>query len=183
MDLLPTEEQNQIVDASIGFLDKELPVERLHGVDKDNPLMTPALLTSMAELGWFGIGLSEDLGGVGYGLREETLLFVELGRYLVSPAVLGSVLATRVAALAGNDALAQSIMAGGKSVGLCVARYKQRPEIGAMVSGEFYAFESEDADLVLIADEDGVALVEKSAISILGPLCVWMTRYKWPKPV
>ena len=77
MDLLPTEEQTQIVDASVSFLENELPVDRIHKVDADNPLITSEILKNMAELGWFGIGMSEELGGVGYGLKEEALLFVE----------------------------------------------------------------------------------------------------------
>jgi len=169
MDLLPTEEQNQIVDASIDFLKNELPVERIHNVDADNPLINKSILSKIAELGWFGIGLPEDLGGVGYGLREETLLFVELGRFLSSPVLLGNVLGTRVAAISGNEELAGQIMSGEKLVAVAIARYGQQATVKETVTGEFYVFEGEDADLVLIADEGGMALVDKSAISIFRP--------------
>lgn len=146
MDLLPSAEQHQIVDACIQFLDKEHPVERLHKVNDSNPLIHRALLARMADLGWFGLALPEDKGGVGYSLKEETLLFVELGRFLVSPAVLGSVLGARVATLAGNTALAEKIISGEQMVGVAISDY---------------VFEAFDADLVLFADEKGVALVEK----------------------
>lgn len=150
MDLLPSVEQQQIVDACIQFLEKELPVERIHQVNDSNPLMNRSMLGKMAELGWFGLALSEEQGGVGYSLKEETLLFIALGRYLVSPAVLGSVLGARVAAMTGNNALAQEIISGKKFVGLAISDY---------------LFEAVDADLVLFADAVGVSLVEKSSLS------------------
>jgi len=166
MDLLPSEEQKQIINACVSFLENELPVDRLHKVNEKNPLITRELLAKMAELGWFGLGLSEEQGGVGYGLKEEALLFIELGRFLVSPAVLGSVIGAHLAALAGEKELAASIVSGEKLIAVAVPTYTQKPEITNTVSGEFYVFEGRDADLILIADENGLALVEKSSISI-----------------
>lgn len=149
MDLLPTAEQQQIVDACIQFLEKEHPVDRLHKVNDSNPLINRALLSQMAELGWFGLALSEEQGGVGYSLAEETLLFIELGRSLVSPAVLGSVLGARVAALAGKPDLAAQIISGEKQVAVSVADY---------------FFEGVEADLLLISDEKSTTLLEKSSL-------------------
>lgn len=166
MDLLPSEEQNQIVAASLSFLENELPVERIHQVNDNNPLITHVWLAKMAELGWFGLGLNEEQGGVGYGLKEEVLLFVELGRFLVSPAILGSVIGAHLATQAGKNELSAAIIAGEKLIALAVATHRQPPEIGASVSGEFYVFEGKDADLVLFVDEQGLALVEKTAISV-----------------
>ena len=166
MDLLPSEEQKQIISACLSFLENELPVDRIHHVNDNNPLITHAWLAKMAELGWFGLGISEEQGGVGYGLKEEMLLFVELGRFLVSPAVLGSVIGAHMATLAGDKPLAAAIIAGEKLIAVAVPSYTQKPEIAATVSGDFYVFEGRDADLVLVADEQGLALVEKSAISI-----------------
>ena len=167
MDLLPSEEQNQIVSASVSFLENELPVDRIHKVNESNPLITHELLAKMAELGWFGLGLSEEQGGVGYGLKEEVLLFVEMGRFLVSPAVLGSVIGAHLASLAGNKTLAASIVSGEKLIAVAIPTYAQKPEIHAQVTGEFYVFEGSDADLILLADENGLALVEKSSISLM----------------
>jgi len=170
MDLLPSEEQKQIINACVSFLENELPVERIHKVDASNPLITPDLLARMAELGWFGLGLSEEQGGVGYGLKEEVLLFVELGRFLVSPAVLGSVMGAHLASLAGNKTLAASIISGEKLIAVAIPTHAQKPEIHAQVTGEFYVFEGSDADLILLVDENGLALVEKSAVSVFQPI-------------
>lgn len=160
MDLLPSPEQQQIVDACVVFLSREHPVERLHKVGDGNPLLNRALLARMADLGWFGLGLAENQGGVGYSLKEETLLCVEMGRFLVSPAVLGSVLGARAAVASGQAALAESIIAGEKLIGLAIASSGGMDRDGH-IRGDYYLFEALDADLVLFADEQGVALVEK----------------------
>lgn len=148
MDLLPHDEQRQIVEACLQFLAKEHPVERLHQVNDSHPLINRPLLRQMADLGWFGLALPEAQGGVGYSLKEEALLFVELGRYLVSPAVLGSVLGARVAAVGGNTALAEKIISGEKQVAVSVGDY---------------VFEGVGADLILVGDQQATALLEKSA--------------------
>jgi len=84
----------------------------------------------------------------------------------VSPAVLGSVIGAHLAALAGKEDLAAAIISGEKLIAVAIATNSQKPEIGETVSGEFYVFEGRDADLVLVADENGLALVQKSSISI-----------------
>lgn len=170
MDLLPSEEQKQIVSACLNFLENELPVDRIHHVNDSNPLITHEWLAKMAELGWFGLGIGDAQGGVGYGLKEEVLLFVELGRFLVSPAVLGSVIGAHLATQAGNQQLASAIIAGKKLIAVAVPTHKQKPDIAATVSGEFYVFEGHDADLVLFASEQGLALVEKNAIAVFQDL-------------
>lgn len=163
MDLLPNSEQRQIVDACIQFLENELPVEGIHKVNEQNPLINHMMLAKMADLGWFGLGLTEELGGVGYSLKEEVLLFVELGRFLVSPSVLGSVLGARVAALAAHVDVAEQIIAGKKKVGLAVSCSSDNV-VSEVIKGDFYLFECAEADMVLFADEGGVALAAKSVL-------------------
>lgn len=170
MDLLPSAEQNQIVDAAISFLQHELPVERIHKVDEKNPLINHGSLEQIAGLGWLGIGLPEDLGGVGFGLREETLLFIEFGRYLVSPAVLGSVLAVRCAAFSGNRQLSDELLAGRKLVALAIPVASEKPRLAGHVSGDFYVFEGKHADLILVVDEKGSAIIDKKSVSVFEEL-------------
>lgn len=164
MDLLPTEEQQQIVDATIDFLKNELPVSRVHKVRGDIPLISRDQWKQIAELGWFGIGLAEEHGGVGYSLAEETLIFREFGRYLTSPSILGAVLGARVAAGSGNDELITAIVGGEKMVGVSNA-VSQDAKIGETVSGEFQLIEADGVDLVLFVGEESAALVDRSAIS------------------
>ena len=85
MDLLPTEEQQQIIDTAANFLASEFPVQQL--VNLTNAEFSRQHLRQIAELGWIGIGLPDAYNGVGYGLSEEALLFAELGRNLMPPSL------------------------------------------------------------------------------------------------
>ena len=51
------------------------------------------LWRSAAGLGFFALGLAESVGGAGYAITEEMVLFEELGRTLAPGPWLGSVLA------------------------------------------------------------------------------------------
>lgn len=103
MDLLPTDEQDEIV-ASVRAV--------LAGRHTLGEPLDDALWSAAAEQGWFGLGLPEDLGGVGYSLVEEALLFVELGRAGVPGPFLATTIAAAVAARGGNADLAASLLSG-----------------------------------------------------------------------
>lgn len=158
MDLLPSDEQTQIVDTIRGFLAGEAPVDRLreHGAI-GNP--DAKLWPQLGELGFFGLGLDEGHGGVGLSAAEEMLVFVEFGRHLVSVGILGQVIGARVAALAGDEATRDAILAGTAAVGLANARGPVQP--GSRISGDFHLFESAAASWVLVIDELGASLLRR----------------------
>jgi alkylation response protein AidB-like acyl-CoA dehydrogenase len=94
MDLTFSPEQESIRDAVRGVLADRIPPPRAHAELAPDP----DLWREAAALGWFGLGLPEDVGGAGYGLPEETVLFAELGRSLAAGPWLGTVLATHALA-------------------------------------------------------------------------------------
>jgi alkylation response protein AidB-like acyl-CoA dehydrogenase len=96
-DLLPTEEQAAIRDSIAGLSAKIFPVARLHEPAAFGAGAETGAWQSLAELGLFGLGLAEDDGGVGYSIAEEVTAARELGRFLVSPLVLATMLAVHVA--------------------------------------------------------------------------------------
>ena len=77
MDLLPTEEQEQIISTAASFLVHEFPVQQLLSPCTTTSRFNRPQLQKIANLGWIGIGLAAEFDGVGYGLTEEALLFVE----------------------------------------------------------------------------------------------------------
>ncbi len=164
MDLLPTEEQQQIIDTAASFLANEFPVQQLISLTEGEGRITRQQLQQIASLGWLGIGLPDEYEGVGYGLSEEALLFVELGRNLMPPSLLGSVLGARVAAIAGDTKCLSGILSGDIKIALGTARATQPARIGDTVDGEFLVIEAEDADLVLVADEDSAALLPLTSL-------------------
>ena len=96
IDLLPDEEQQQIIDSAVDFLQRTLPMSRLRPGGAGPRAELSATWTQVAGLGWFGIGLPESSGGVGYSLIEEMLIARELGRFVVSPAVVGGMIAAHL---------------------------------------------------------------------------------------
>src|SRR5690606_31879183 len=112
MDLVPSAEQDEIVAAAAGLLAEEVPAARLRELRDAPSSRDAALWARCAQQGWFGLGLPAELGGVGYGLVEEALLFRELGRRLVPGPVLATTLAARLAALGGRADLAAALLAG-----------------------------------------------------------------------
>jgi alkylation response protein AidB-like acyl-CoA dehydrogenase len=159
VDLLPTSEQEQIVEAAAAFLRAELPVERLR-----NPRAradAAAVWTKLAELGWFGLA-SSDAEGFGLTLTDAALAFREFGRHLVPPAALGAALGASVAAAAGDRALATEIREGRARVGLAV-----RPSGAA--DGSLLLVDTEDAELFLSWSEREAALVPASALGATVP--------------
>tara|TARA_R110000823_G_scaffold132777_5_gene261203 strand:- start:63 stop:1088 length:1026 start_codon:yes stop_codon:yes gene_type:complete len=171
MDLLPTPEQQQIVDAAKTFLAREYPLGDALNGGGDAARAGSIALRAVAELGWLGIGLAESSGGVGYGLPEEALLFVELGRQLMPPCLLGAALGARVAAAAGAEDLCHAILAGERKVALGTPR-SFAASVKATVSGEFLAFDTGDAELLLLTDDSGAALLEAGALELADADCI-----------
>ena len=168
MDLLPTEEQQQIVDTAANFLANEFPVQQLISLPDNDTGFTREHLQQIADLGWIGIGLPSEHEGVGYGLSEEALLFVELGRNLMPPSLVGSVLGARVAAIAGDREHLEGILGGTLKVALGTARAAKPNQISDTVDGEFLIFEAEGADLVLLANEESATLLPSTALRSSG---------------
>jgi alkylation response protein AidB-like acyl-CoA dehydrogenase len=112
MDLMPTAEQDAIRDSVRAFLDTELPMSRVRALMGAPGDAYDELWRGAAALGFFALGLPEALGGAGYAITEEMVLFEELGRTLAPGPWLGSVLAAHALADAGVSEPLQRIVAG-----------------------------------------------------------------------
>jgi len=173
MDLLLSPEQEEIVTSVDTFLAAELPASRLRAGFAKRSNVDRRVWAKCAALGWFGLGLPETVGGVGYGLAEEALLFREIGRHLAPGPLLSTVLGARAAAGAGLTDVARAILAGTVAVGL--GHPVGEGDIGERVTAAVDLFDSVDTDLVLIASPPGAALVEYgdltdvSSLSCLDP--------------
>lgn len=156
MDLLPSDEQQQIVDTIKGFLVNEAPVDRLRDFGAiGNPDAT--LWPQLGELGFFGLGLPEEMGGVGLSAAEEMLIFQQFGYHLVSPAIFGIVLGARIAAFAGDEYLRDELLSGGVRVGIANSRGPAGGE------RDYHLIEGEEASLILLVEEGGAALYSRDA--------------------
>lgn len=159
MDLLPTAEQDEIVATIRAQLDRDFDLHALAAHDGATSVIDRDLWSRCAELGWFGLGLSETLGGVGYTLAEEALLFAELGEHATPGPFLPTVLGARLAALAGDGDLAASILAGEQIMALAEPHGDADATAGSTVSGTYRVTDHGGADLVLVLAGNAASIV------------------------
>jgi alkylation response protein AidB-like acyl-CoA dehydrogenase len=161
MDLLPSPEQIEISDSSAAYVSSRLSIERMRQLFETGttPALDDTAWAGAAELGWFVLGLAEQYGGIGCGLADEALLIREVGRGIAAGPFVSTVLAARVAALAGNQSLADEIGAG-RRVGLVV------PDADAAVGGDGSIIGS----VQLLDATEGLALVVTPGVAAIVEL-------------
>lgn len=112
MDLNLTEDQRLIVDSAVTFLAEASPTASVRATSEQGDGFDRALWQSMVELGWCGVTLSEDAGGLALGWVELALLQEQLGRHLACvPFFDSAVLATATLQGLGDHATAQALLA------------------------------------------------------------------------
>src|SRR5262245_11708394 len=72
----------------------------------------PPLWPHLAEVGWLGLHLPEDVGGSGYGLPELAVVLDELGRAAAPGPFLPTVLGSAIIADAGTPAQRRALLPG-----------------------------------------------------------------------
>src|SRR6266850_1453619 len=106
MDLVVTEEQELLRDTAREFVAGRPSLKRIRtlrdGADEDG--FSRALWREMAQLGWTGIVLPEEYGGLGLGYMDLMPVMEELGRGLMPEPMLSSVLLGANAILLGGSA-------------------------------------------------------------------------------
>jgi hypothetical protein len=158
----PSPEQQLILASVNRLLDAQFPVARLRSsaAGGDVPAQSVAAL---AGIGALGLGLSEEQGGAGFGLLEDVLLFVALGRHLLTPSALATVMAARLATECGHKELAQSLLSGRQSV--CLGQ-----PLGAWQNDEqplpVHVFDAAGADDVLLWGESGLGLASLADLTL-----------------
>ncbi len=114
MDLTLSADQEAVRDAIRQMLAERVPLTHVRTLAGQ---VDAAAWQEAGALGWFGLGLPEAAGGAGYGLPEEMLLFIELGRGLAPGPWLGTVLAAHaLAGAAGLDDVHAAVLAGTRRV-------------------------------------------------------------------
>lgn len=142
IDLIPSEDQQVLLDSFTSFLREEAPVSITSG---------PDLMERIAALGWLGLSRPERVGGAGLGAAEEMLLLRECGRFLVTPSLMATLLAIRVADGAEHADLAEELANGTRRAALALTRDTQT----------LYVLDDAQADLLVVIGEDSVTLHPK----------------------
>ena len=106
MALVLNDEQTMLRDNARGFLAKNAPIAHLRALrdNRDADGFSRALWKNFVEMGWAGILVPQDYGGLGLGHVEAGVVAEELGRTLTpSPFLSTAVLAATAIARAGTD--------------------------------------------------------------------------------
>jgi len=162
MDLQATNEQSLLADSALRFLAKEYKAahggRRVNGEDG----VDRAMWARFAEMGWLGIGIPEEHGGLGGGPVETSILAEAFGRHLVAEPFLATVvLAGTVLGQCGDrvGSLLGEIAQGEKIVAVAHAEPRSRYDLAqvetrAVRAGTAYRLSGEKAVVLHGADAD-----------------------------
>jgi alkylation response protein AidB-like acyl-CoA dehydrogenase len=113
MALVLSEEQRLLQDSAKDFLVANAPVKALRQLrdKRDDTGYSPDLWQTMTELGWAGIILPEEYGGLDFGFSGMGVVLEETGRTLTaSPLFASAVVGASALLLAGNSSQKESLL-------------------------------------------------------------------------
>jgi alkylation response protein AidB-like acyl-CoA dehydrogenase len=183
MDLMFTPDQDAIRDSVRAFLDAELPMPRVRALMGAPAAAYGELWRGAAALGFFALGLPEALGGAGYALTEEMVLFEELGRALAPGPWLGTVLAAHALARGGAEARGSlaAVVAGELRAAVCIDPWggplamrgdrvsgTRRGVLGTGVADAFVVVD--DAAVLFVLRGDGVVVEAVPSLDATNPV-------------
>lgn len=106
MDIKLTEEQQQLMESAARFMDKHCTPAFLRSIEsRDSKLLgyDPQMWKEFADMGWLGINIPEDNGGMGMSVLDLVILIREFGRHICpSPFLSTAVTAADAIARAGT---------------------------------------------------------------------------------
>ncbi|AUW57117.1 hypothetical protein C1T17_02470 [Sphingobium sp. SCG-1] len=161
IDLLTIADEQEIADTIARKLAETYPVSRFRVPAHDRPTADDTVLSTLAEMGTLGLGVPETAGGLGLGCAIEALAFREYGRFLVSPAILGTIMAARIAAAAGDETRAGDLVSGRTRVGVGIAAIGE----GGRLDGDVQLFELGPERLFVLWNEAGAGLYNIDALA------------------
>lgn len=184
----PSEDLQLIKSTAGEFLDDRYPIEKVRELMISDDGFERSLWKEMADLGWAGLAIAEDLGGSGLGQVEMGVVLEEMGKHLVpGPFFASAVLATNVAREVGEGDVANNLLgelAAGELIatvgvfeqprGWSLANHRTKADLdgdGWSVSGRKLAvLDAALADRILItattSDGVGVFVVDRNAAGL-----------------
>jgi len=171
------EDLGMVAESAAGLLSKSHPITAFRALRDSGAALgyDKAIVGEMAEMGWMGIALPEDVDGADFGFRAAGLIAEEMGKNLTAgPFLSTAILAATVLRTAGGDTLAQwgpRIAGGDAVIALALEEgVKHRPNRiattatkaadGITLNGrKSFVVDGVDADRLIVVAKDGDALV------------------------
>ena len=99
-----SEEQDLLRAELRKFLDRNAPLERVREIVETESGTDAALWSRMAELGWVGLNMPEEHGGVGLDLETLLVVLEETGRSILPSPLISTVIAAKAIERYGSAA-------------------------------------------------------------------------------
>jgi alkylation response protein AidB-like acyl-CoA dehydrogenase len=165
-------EQEDFRRAVRSTLAAEAPPSYVRAMVDDPAGVTPALWSTMAELGWLGVLVPESAGGLGLGLVDLVVLQEELGRLpFPGPFLSSAVAATLAAVRLGADELLGELASGQRRATVAVeepghgdpldtvrARAERAGDEWVLQGDKPLVLDGAHADFALVVAHDGSGL-------------------------
>ena len=146
------DEQRELVDSFTRPAADLLPISRLReGGNRD-----AGSWSEITGLGWLGISLGEEQGGIGLGPVEEAMAAEALARHLLTPCFLATVLAGHVAARSGLSELARQFAGGAAKAALGLSHARPGGNAADAEGCEYALFIA--PNLIILAPIDSVSV-------------------------
>jgi alkylation response protein AidB-like acyl-CoA dehydrogenase len=185
MHLAPTAEQQELKDAVRRFCEEQITPGRLTAWEKEASGVDDACWQTVAELGWFGLGMPAAAGGSGLGLVEVACLLEECARGLIPRRVINAIRGAFALAQLDGTVSQMTVARGASTVALALDERDVRDPAAyatqlvarngpAFVTGEkWYVADAAFADWQIVAAKEGadvaLALVARDA-AVIEPL-------------
>jgi len=118
-----TEEQSDLLDVATSFCRDKSPIDKVRQLLEDDLGHDPDVWKEIGELGWLGIAVPEEFGGVGLSLAEVVPVVEQMGRHLMGGPFLSTTLAAQALLAGGTDAQKTSVLpeiCGGRAAALAL---------------------------------------------------------------
>ena len=99
-----SEEQTMLMETAVDFCRKHSPIDRVRAQIDQPEGIDPSVWQEMIDLGWLGITVPEQYGGLGLTLADAVPIAENMGRYLMGSPFVATTLASQAIIANGSDA-------------------------------------------------------------------------------
>jgi alkylation response protein AidB-like acyl-CoA dehydrogenase len=168
MDFALSQDQKMMQASLAGTLDRICPLERVRAFAENHEAVAQDVWGALTELGFPGLLIPEDHGGLGLGLLDAALAAETLGAHVApTPFLASAVLAPMAILGSGSSAQQQEwlpkLAAGESLVGAAITEgisgARDRAGVsageGRLTGKTLFALDAAEADVILVADQAG----------------------------
>ena len=98
-----SEEQTMLMETAVDFCRKHSPLDRVRAQIEQPQGVDPAVWQEMVDLGWLGITVPEQYGGLGLSLADTVPIAESMGRHLMGSPFVATTLATQALIHCANE--------------------------------------------------------------------------------